>query len=204
MNVMRFGLVLAAGVCFMLSPVRAGDECTCKQIAKDGQGWCKGCNDGEIYGVKLTSEKLYTVLAGKAFDASKSPCKGCQEAAKNNGTCDHCKASIANGYMFHSKVAHTLAAGQSINAEPVKGKLAACPNCKKSSENAGYCTGCDVGIIGGRMYKTMAVFEVAVKAHQLVEKASKEKCESCGVAMVDDGTCDHCKKTFKNGEPVKA
>ena len=57
-------------------PAMAGDCLGCKKVEKAGQGFCAACDQGKIFGVELTSQKLYDAVAGKKIDAEKLKCGG--------------------------------------------------------------------------------------------------------------------------------
>jgi len=185
---------------FCMAVPTLAEDCTgCKEITAKGFGFCDKCKHGVAFGVDLTSKKLYEALAGQEVkDAAAVKCPGCQTALKTSGVCDHCKLGAANGQLYHSMVAYRLAKGEPTTAE----KAAHCPQCKKAFETGGWCSGCNMGYAGHRMFKDKAGFEAAKKAHEILASAAKAsaKCEGCAAAMVQDGQCEKCKLTYKDGK----
>lgn len=168
----------------------------CDKVATSGEGF--HCDKGEIYTVKLGSEKLYKALAGHAVDPASMKCAGCKAAALTSGTCAHCNVGIANGKAYHSMVSHTLAKGELVDAE----HAAKCKGCTVAFEGNGKCTGCNVGFVAHRMFKGDEDFKAAKSAHAILAKAAASKCEACAIAMVTDGKCEHCKVSYKDGKKV--
>ncbi len=181
------------------TPAVAGDCKGCKKVAMKGEGFCH--DKGQAFGVEVNSKKLYTALTGKPMNADKVRCPGCKAAAKDNGRCDHCNIGIANGKAYHSAVSYQLAKGTRVTAE----KAASCSGCKTAHKSNGRCTECKVGFVGGRMFKDTDDYQAALVAHKTLRVAAKqaEKCETCAVAMVTDGECEHCKVKFKDGKKSK-
>ena len=195
-KIMVLGCLLAfAGAA---NPALAGCK-GCDKVAKSGEGFC--CGKGKIYGVELSSEKLFKALEGHKVDKAEMKCPGCKKAAEENGKCSHCNVSIANGQAFHSNVSYALAKGTPVSAE----KAAACGGCKTAHEENGFCTGCSVGFVAGRIYASKESYETAKAAYATLVKAASAAthCVECAVAMVTDGKCDHCDVSFKDGKQVK-
>ena len=192
-TMLTLGCVLA--VLAIAAPAQAGCP-GCDKVAKQGEGFC--CGKGEIYGVQLTSEKLYKAVAGKEVDASSFKCAGCKTAHKESGTCSHCKVAMANGKMYRSPVSHILAKGTPTAAE----KVGACSSCTTAHKDDGFCTACGVGFVSGRAFEGKESYDAALAAHTTLAKSAKiaKKCTECAVAMVTDGTCDSCKVSFKGGK----
>ena len=199
-SMMRAMLTLASvmAVVGAGAPAIAGECKGCDRIAETGEGFC--CGKGKIFGVELTSRKLFDSLGGKKFEADKIKCPGCKLAAEKSGTCDDCKVAAAHGKFYHSMVAHALAKGKPYTAE----KAAHCSECKSAYEDNGFCTGCSVGFVAGRMFKGRESYDTASEAHKTIVTAinASKKCEACAVAMVNDGTCETCKIEFKDGKKV--
>lgn len=187
--------VLALGI--IAAPTLAGEDCSCKEIKKVGYGYCKGCSTGTLFGVKLSSAKLYDALAGHDMDMSKVKCSGCKAAAKTNGTCDKCNVSIADGKAYHSMASYSLALGKEVKTDKIK-----CKSCKEAAYNNGFCEGCSKGMVAHRMFKPRSQYDAAKNGLALITKAASAKCEGCAVAMVQDGTCASCKLAFKGGKKV--
>lgn len=195
-------------VSLLASPVLAGGDC-CKAAVKDGQGWCDKCKHGEVLGFHLASKKVYDSLAGTPIKDSgmeKSAC--CAKAIKDSGACAGCKVSFANGKMYHSNYAHDIALGTPITDAKVAEALGKCEGCKSASKSpqGAWCEACKGGVVAGRWYTSKDSFTAAQNAAKVVNNAitAAKQCEECGAAMVTDGTCTHCKLTFKNGEKVKS
>ena len=192
-------IVLFAGASLAL----AGD-CVCK-AAKSDNGWCKDCSVGYVSGVKLESQKLYAALEGMEVKKDDVKCAGCKTAmAAGNGECSACHLMFENGVAYKSAVAADLAAGKHMtqSADDIK-----CAGCKKAAlAGHGWCDHCNGGIVGHQWMTEKDQYEAAVAAHGTLVKASKAagKCEGCAIAMVTDGTCEHCNVSFKNGELAKA
>lgn len=180
------------------APAMAGGCKGCDKVAKAGDGFC--CGKGKAFGVELTSKKLHDALAGKKMDAYGVECAGCKSALKTNGKCDHCKVAAADGKMYHSMVAHAIAKGKPYTAE----KAAHCGSCKTAFGADGFCTGCNAGFVAGRMFTDKESYDGAKTALMTLVKAvaTSQKCATCAVAMVTDGTCSHCKASFKDGKKV--
>lgn len=195
-NLMVLGCVLAfAGAA---NPAMAGCK-GCDKVAKSGEGFC--CGKGKIYGVELTSEKLFKAMEGSKVDKAEMKCPGCKKAAETNGKCEHCNVSIANGQAFHSNVSFALAKGTPVSAE----KAAACEGCKAAHEENGFCTGCNVGFVASRIFASEDSYKAAKAAFATLVKAvsAATKCDECAVAMVTDGECEHCKVSFKDGKKTE-
>lgn len=181
------------------------DECKgCDKIAKGSDGFC--CGKGSVFGVKLTSQKLYDALKGREVsqkDIRDFRCSGCKRAEKTNGSCDQCR--FVGGKMYSSWLAYTLAKGAPMSAELVK----ACPKkcgtqCNRALKKDGRCSSCEIGFVAGRMFESGELYEAALAAYTTLKKAAKtaSSCEQGAVAMVADGSCSKCKLTFKNGKIV--
>jgi hypothetical protein len=172
----------------------------CEKIKAEGQGFCDHCSKGMIYGVDVKSEEVYKVLAGAPIyksAISTMKCDGCKTAALKNGVCEHCHVGVADGRIYHSIPAHTLATGKLVSQEKMT-----CPSCKEHAADGGFCSSCSVGFVGGRAYKSEVKFKEAQHAHEIVAKAAGAKCEHCAVALVTDGECEHCRVAFKDGKKV--
>ena len=76
--------------------------------------------------------------------------------------------------------------------------------CAAALESDGYCDGCGGGIVAHRWYKGKEHYEKAEKARAIVVHAAQaaEKCETCGVAMLTNGECEHCHIKFEGGKKV--
>ncbi len=207
-------IVLAlAAVAAMAAPGLAGDKygkkagygqakCSCSGNTARTVAWCAPCKGGVAFGHMAKSEKLIAALAGHEVKADGMKCGGCKTALKNSSKCQHCNVAFRNGMKFHSPVSLALAKGELIEVEKI-----GCPSCKSvAKEGQGECTGCKVGFVAGMIFRDMYDYKAAKKADTTLAKAitSSTKCEGCAIAMVSDGTCEHCKVSFKDGEVVTA
>ena len=175
----------------------------CPTCAKDKleNGWCDHCKVGFFDGIAMKSKKLFDALNGKPVaNADEIKCPGCKAAYEENGTCEHCKVEFANHRMYKSECAYRLALGTQKNPANMK-----CSECKSYIGEHGWCDQCKQGIVGMCAFHDKEAYNKAVEARELIQCAAKaaEKCEGCAVAMVTDGTCDHCKVSFKDGKMVK-
>ncbi|MGD2109434.1 MAG: hypothetical protein PVI86_08585 [Phycisphaerae bacterium] len=189
-------MMLGAAVLILAAVPAAQAGCPgCDKIAKTGHGFC--CGKGKVFGVSLTSKKLFKSLEGQEIDPSKIHCPGCKKAYKTNGKCEHCNVEVANGKLYHSWVSHSLAVGKQVDAK----KAAYCGGCKKAYEENGRCDHCSVGFVAGRMFKDTDMYKHAVAALTTLSKAAEAAghCESCAIAMVTNGTCEKCNVSFKDG-----
>lgn len=197
----RMFLVIFA-VCPIAVRTLADDKsCTCAGVRKSGEGWCRKCESGAMYGVAIKSHKLYEALQGSPVaDVSSIRCLECRKAAKSKGTCERCHLNFYEGKMYKSAIARALAEGRSFDAAKSK-----CCLCRDNSRKGvvAFCANCDAGPIGGRLYHGEAVFKKAEAALGILKAAAMTKCEGCAIAMITDGKCDHCKVEFKGGKPTK-
>lgn len=196
---MRNTLILSCAALFAAVPAAlAGGECCEKAAAKNG--WCGGCKVGFYDNVQIKAQELHKALSGTEMKADDVKCPGCQEAMKADGTCEHCHVSFVKNTAYKSPVAATVAKGELVDATKIE-----CADCQKAAKDHGWCDACKAGMVGNYKYSDKKAYEEAVKARIVIVKANEasEKCVPCAVAMVTDGTCDHCKITYKNGKPVK-
>lgn len=172
-------------------------------LVKDTTGFEDG--SGILYGVKLVSEKLYNALVGFEINKDKMRCPSCKTAFEHNGQCEHCRIGIADGKAYRSPVSYRLAKGKVITEELMSSCPKQCGECKKAYTENGRCEECKVGFVAGRMYTTDEDYKAAQAAHAVLVRAAKAAtmCESCATAMVTDGTCDHCKVKFKDGQMAR-
>ncbi len=182
------------------APAMAGGCKGCDKLAKSRDGWC--CGKGKAFGVELASKKLYTALAGHEADGEKIRCPGCKTALKTSGKCKHCKVAAADGKLFRSPVAHALAKGKLVSTHGTSSCASGCAGCKEAFRSNGWCDKCGVGLVAGRMFKGQSDHKAALVAYKTLTKAASaaSNCEACAVAMVTDGSCEHCKVKFKDGK----
>lgn len=186
-------------VMLLVTSASAYGDCICK-TAKIENGWCPQCKVGYVAGVATKSHQLYNALKGEAIaDASKIKCKLCKSALEKDATCAKCKLAYANNTKYQSMVAYRLARG--TNKDPAK---ITCPTCKANLADRGWCSSCQIGLVGNIAFKDKNTYNDAVTARETLRRATKlaNKCETCAVAMVTDGTCATCKISFKDGKRI--
>ncbi len=178
-----------------VAPAQAGCP-GCEDVAKKGEGF--HCEHGIVFGLDLSSEKLYTVVAGKEVDVEGMKCPGCVTAAKTDGVCAHCKVAMYGGKMYRSMVAHTLAKGSPV----VAGQGCSCQGCKTARAEDGFCSGCKAGFVAGRHFSGRESYDAALAAHKTLATAIDlaKNCVGCAIAAVTDGTCPSCKVSYKDGK----
>jgi hypothetical protein len=186
---------LVAGVLALTAPALAGGPCCDK--AKAENAWCSGCNHGFVFNVTIAKKALYDALAGMAPSAE---CEGCKKAAESGGICEKCHVGIAEGKAYKAMPAYYVASGKKM--DPAAIKCAGCAAICKSG-TAGWCEQCKGGLVAGHGFTDKEKYEKANNGLITIRLAAKSPCEGCSVAMVTDGTCEHCKVTFKEGKPEK-
>ncbi len=113
---------------------------------------------------------------------------------------DKCK--MADSRIYSSPVAYALAKGIPTSKEMVAHCPKRCDGCKVAFKDSKCCDTCKVGFVGDRMFENEEDHRVALAAYQTLEKANfvaEGICEDCAVAMVNDGRCDKCNVSFKDG-----
>jgi len=192
------GLVaLGLGLAWM-SSADAGDGCKCcVDKAKAGTGFC--CGSGLVFGVQTKSKALYEAMAGKKVDTATWPCGDCKKALAAGGECASCKVYAADGQLYRSPVAASLAKG---NLVPEGSSATECSACKDALKDNGFCDKCGVGFVANRVYASKDDWKAAQKAHTTLTSAAaaSAKCDTCAVAMVTDGSCGPCNVSFKDGK----
>ena len=188
--------------------VAGGSDCTgckgCNKVKKAGEGFC--CGKGTIFGLKVSNQAVYDLLAGTEGMAEKmknSRCPSCREAFANNGSCEHCKVYVANGRVYKSWAAHVLASGKRTG--PGESDGMGCGGCAQHSAGEGFCSHCDVGFVAHRAFRSKERYDKALDAYETVKDAVKDAkhCEKCATARLTDGKCEHCQVSFKYGKPVE-
>jgi hypothetical protein len=174
-------------------------DCGCCDPLRTADGWCDSCEVGYVTGVRITSKKLFDAVAGEKVDAEAMKCSACAKAVEQDGACDHCGVAFAAGKAYKSKVGQRLALGKAAD----RNKLI-CSMCRQNSRDHGWCDSCKVGLVGNRAFKDKKAYTHAAAARKvlLIAAMKAEKCSACAVAMVDDGTCDKCEVSFKDGRKV--
>ncbi|KAA0222925.1 MAG: hypothetical protein EDS66_04790 [Planctomycetota bacterium] len=191
---------LFVGVVALGVSASAYAECTCKAIDASGTGWCADCKHGKVFFVEIGSEGLFKALQGTKMKAEDIKCPGCKTAFEKNGSCDKCHVTFCDGTCYKSFVSAAMAPGKATDPATIK-----CPACKSAAEGkseGSYCEPCKGGFVGRYMFAAKDAYEAAKKAMTVLATATKTKCETCATAMVTNGTCEHCKVTYKNGEKV--
>ena len=186
---------LLVGMVLVSAPALAGGPCCDK--AKAENAWCSGCNQGFMFNVTIAKKVLYDALAGMAPSAT---CEGCKKAAETGGICEKCHVGIAGGKAYKAMPAYYVASGKKV--DPASVKCEACAAMCKSGVS-GWCDKCKGGLVAGYGFKEREKYDKATNGLITIQLAEKSPCEGCSVAMVTDGTCEHCKITFKDGKPAK-
>lgn len=174
-------------------PVIAGDEKEGAELAKKGEGFSHG--HGKVFGIKLTSEKLYHVLLGERVDPEKVHCASCKEAIKTHGVCKEHKIGAVNGRMYRSPFAYTLASGKPVDPE----KVAKCSTCRQALKEKAFCKSCNVGYAANRVFEGREAHHDASAAYEMLMKAAElaRECEVCGVARATSGNCPKHKNAYR-------
>ncbi len=183
-----------------LSALAKEKECNCKAIAEAKHGFCDTCNEGRIYGERLTSRQLYEALHGHNTETAKIHCDSCIRANEKNARCTSCKVSFAHKRMYRSPMAHAIALGKPYTAA----KASHCDTCKKAFAHNEFCDECKVGFNAKRLYHSHAEHKQAKHAHEIIREAIKiaRECENCAVAMVNNAKCEKCNARFQDGRCV--
>ena len=110
--------------------------------------------------------------------------------------------AAADGKLFRSPVAHALDKGMLVSSDSSAKCASGCAGCKEAFKSNGWCDKCGVGLVAGRMFKEQSDHKAALVAYKTLTKAASaaSNCEACAVAMVTDGSCEHCKVKFKDGK----
>ena len=178
----------------------ADAECKCDVYKLKG-GWCSTCETGYLAGVRINSEFLFEVLDahGHNIDPSAIRCAICKEARKSNSFCDACRRGWIDNKVYMSRLTYHLTKGEARALSDIK-----CAICKEGAARGGWCEKCRVGMVGNVAIKDKTDFDHAVEAYRrlLVAVRLSSRCEMCAVALMSDGRCTKCKKTYKNGEVV--
>lgn len=201
------GLLLAVpAVAMMQEKVESGKavtekhECACKDIKEIKSGWCDVCDIGVVFELSTSSKKIYGLLVGAPVPAIIS-CTECATAAKEDGICESCHVGIADGHVYYSMIAYTLAKGQVLDSD----KTPECSGCAKAvAAKHGYCDDCDAGIVANRLFAGKEDYQAATHAYKIAGKAVEagSKCEDCAAAMLTDGECEHCQLKFEGGKKI--
>lgn len=178
----------------------AATECKC-DVSKHEGGWCYSCKTGYLAGVRIESELLFEVLDahGHHIDPSAIRCNICKEAIKTNSFCDKCRIGWFGKKAYMSRLTYHLTKGETRVVCDIK-----CATCREGAAKGGWCKKCHVGMVGNVAIKDKTDFEHAIMAYRrlLIAVQLAKRCEMCAVALMSDGTCTRCKKTYKNGKIV--
>ena len=187
-------------VLVMWAAPAADAECKC-DVSKLKGGWCSKCETGYLAGVRIKSEFLFEVLDahGHDIDPGAIRCASCKEARKSNSFCDQCRRGWIDNRLYMSRLTYHLTKGEPKILFDIK-----CAICKEGAARGGWCEKCRVGMVGNVAIKDKTDFDHAAGAYRrlLVAVRLSSQCEMCAVALMSDGRCTKCKKTYKNGEVV--
>jgi hypothetical protein len=168
----------------------AGPECTCDVAEIEG-------------GVPIESALLFEVLDAHGHDIALEAvtCPTCRAAVESDGFCETCGIGWIGGRAYMSRLTYHIFKGQTV---PL-GALA-CPTCRANAARSGWCERHGVGMIGNVAITDQADFRHAAKAFLRLLDAVQlaRSCEMCAVALMSDGTCTRCKKTYRDGRVVEA
>ncbi len=167
----------------------------CSERSRDGIDY--------LAGVPIESELLFDVLDAHGHDIAPEAitCTTCRAAIESDGFCDHCKIGWINKRAYMSRLTYHINKGEERPASAIT-----CPVCRTNTARGGWCKTCNVGMIGNVAIHDRADFEHASNAYRRLLDAVQlaDRCEMCAVAMMSDGMCTRCKKTYKNGQVVQA
>ncbi len=193
-------LVTLTVVLVMWAAADAVVECKCEVFKLKG-GWCSKCETGYLAGVRIKSEFLFEVLDahGHDIDLGAIRCASCKEARKSNSFCDQCRRGWIDNKVYMSRLTYHLAKGEARVVSDIK-----CGVCRASAAQGGWCEKCRVGMVGNVAIKDKTDFDYAWEAYRRLLDAVRlsSRCEMCAVALMSDGRCTKCKKSYKNGEIV--
>ena len=177
-------------------------EHDCDEARVEG-GWCDTCGTGYLAGVPIRSELLFDVLDAHGHDIAPEAitCTTCQAAIESNGFCEPCGMGWIDERAYLSRLTYHITKGQ---AKPIS--AIECPVCRANAAGSGWCHECGVGMVGNVAIRDRADYEHAARAYQRLLEAVRvaESCEMCAVALMSDGTCTRCKKSYMNGKLVQA
>ena len=175
-------------------------ECRCDVYKLKG-GWCSKCETGHLAGVRNKSEFLFEVLDahGHDIDPSAIRCGICKEARKSNSFCDQCRRGWIDNKVYMSRLTYHLTKGEARVLSDIK-----CATCREGAAKGGWCEKCRLGMVGNVAIKDKTDFDHAAEAYRRLLDAVRlsSRCEMCAVALMSDGRCTKCNKSYKNGEIV--
>lgn len=175
-------------------------ECTC-DVNKVKGGWCAKCEAGYLAGVRIKSEFLFEVLDahGHDIDPSAIRCDSCKEARKSNGFCEKCRRGWIDNKLYMSRLTYHLTKGEPRILSDIK-----CAACRNDAAKGGWCEKCRVGMVGNVAITDKTDFDHALTAYRRLLDAVQmlDRCEMCAVALMSDGRCTKCNKTYKDGKVV--
>ena len=184
------------------APLSVAEEvCTCAD-ARLIHGWCAAHEIGYVAGLEIRSRDLFETLDthGHQVDPHRLGCAQCRDAHPD-GYCEEHHRGFVDGLTYFSTLTYQLAKGHARNSSEIT-----CPTCRNNSESHGWCSKCEVGMVGNVEIRDRKDFQVASGEYDrlLQAKEAAVRCEMCAVAMIYDGECPACKITYKDGEPLKA
>ncbi len=178
----------------------AEEVCTCAG-ARLVNGWCEAHEVGYVAGLEIRSADLFETLDthGHRLDPHGLGCDQC-EAAHPDGYCAEHQRGFVDGLAYFSTLTYQIARGEAKGPSEI-----ACPICRSNSESHGWCSKCEVGMVGNVEIRDPEDFQVAAREYDKLLKAKEAavRCEMCAVAIVYDSECPFCKITYKNGAPLK-
>lgn len=186
----------------LLAPLSIAEEvCTCAD-ARLVNGWCEAHDVGYVAGLEIRSAELFGTLDahGHQLDPSRLRCAQCRDAHPD-GYCAEHHIGFVDGLAYLSTLTYHLAQGHAKGSSEIT-----CPICRNNAESHGWCSKCEVGMVGNVEIRNRLDFEVASGEYDRLLKARETavRCEMCAVAIIYDSECPFCKITFKDGVPVKA
>lgn len=193
-------LISLAFVLVMWPTQTSGAACRCGVFRLEG-GWCSACEIGYLAGVRIESELLFEVLDahGHDIDPRAIRCGICKEAIESDSFCDKCRIGWIGKRAYMSRLTYHLTKGETRVLASIK-----CATCNEGAAKGGWCEKCRVGMIGNVAITDKADFDRALKEYRrlLVAVRLSSHCEMCAVALMSNGTCTMCKKTYKDGEII--
>lgn len=175
--------------------------CLCPE-ATQRHVWCEVHNVGFLAGLKITSPLLFEVLDahGHQADPNFIPCAACRRHYDTGGFCDDCRIGYVKHLAYMSPLTYRLALGTHADPAAIK-----CATCRAHTARYGWCDTCRQGMAGNVAYTDKSEFErAAAEIKRLLVAVEKiPVCDGCSVAIMCDGKCWYCKKSFRDGHEVR-